>query len=301
MLDCDVVYAPPMNFNPARAKGKDVNHVHVLSQSFANGINYSKMPPAVYKKSQIVDGRHYEYVLGAGIHRFDAIELNGYKKWIFGVYEFAQNGYSFEDSFVTFQNLENNHEPQKESSEEDVANSVSRLIAHGSKLVNNTEESIREYVDMVCSNKHWQTRGKIVKQVIRNCGAYQDIVTYTAKDAFKWITNNTDYTYAGNLDKKRKQYGWTVLEGYEYEYVVNAAKKYAETGKESYFICHTKPPTEKMTLDDKRTNMVEKFEQLDDAFIECFKFYQENNRFPWTPKEFLPQNHKTKEKTLISI
>lgn len=302
LITLSEIYVPPMADNPVRCKGKDPLNISRLAAVLSRiGIDYSKMPPVVYKKSFIKDGKHYKYVLVAGNHRFEAFEQCGFKEWIFSVYEFAHAGYSFEESLYNFQLLENNHYPQLESSEDDVVNMISRLIDRGSRLVNNDEDSIRAYVDDVCSNKHHQTKGSIVRRVIRQCGAYQDVVTYTAADTFKWLRENTDYTYAGEYDKKRKKYGWTVLEGYEYEYVINAVRKFAETGKESYFVCHTKAPTERYGLDEKRLKMKEAFNSLEDALVEVFNFYQETGRFPWDTEGYLPQNHLTKEDEIIKI
>jgi len=168
-------------------------------------------------------------------------------------------------------------------------------------LVTDDEDSIRNYVETYCKNKHGNTRNGIVKRVLRNRGIYQDVVTYTAKDAFKWISDNTDYTVAGELDRKRNQYGWTVLEGYQQEYVMNAIRKFAETGKESYFVCHTKAPTDKMDLDAKRVNMNDVFEQIEFDLAETIKFYNETGRFPWHSKGFMAQNHQTNEKGMITI
>jgi hypothetical protein len=295
------IYQPSPNENYARKKGKDAAHIQSLKVCFSHGIDYSQMPPIVYKKHQIIDGVHYDYVLIAGWHRFEALQSLGYDKWIFGVYQLAQDGYSFEESYVTLQNLENNHKAQKDSSEEDISNSIGRLISHGSKLVTKDEDSIRDYVEMVCSNKAWQTKAKIVRMAVRATGAYQDVVSYTADDAFKWINDNTNFVVAGEFDNKRKKYGWTVLEGYEYEYVVSAAKKFAESGKGSYFVCHTKPPTEKKDVNDKREGMLKAFNQLDNALLEVFDYYKKNNKFPWNVEGFLPADKKLGEDELIRI
>jgi hypothetical protein len=295
------IYQPSPNENYARKKGKDAAHIQSLKVCFSHGIDYSQMPPIVYKKHQIIDGVHYDYVLIAGWHRFEALQSLGYDKWIFGVYQLAQDGYSFEESYVTLQNLENNHKAQKDSSEEDISNSIGRLISHGSKLVTKDEASIRDYVEMVCSNKAWQTKAKIVRMAVRASGAHQDVVTYTADDAFKWIAKETDFVVAGEFDNKRKKYGWTVLEGYEYEYVVSAAKKFAESGKGSYFVCHTKPPTEKKDVNDKREGMLKAFNQLDNALLEVFDYYKKNNKFPWNVEGFLPADKKLGEDELIRI
>jgi hypothetical protein len=144
-------------------------------------------------------------------------------------------------------------------------------------------------------------RNNIVLKTMRRNGTYQDIMTYTAKDTFLWINSKTDYVIAGNYDNKRNKYGWTVLEGYQYEYIMNATRKYSETGKESYFVCHTKAPTEKMDLDAKRMKMQSVFESLEADLVEVVKFYNKNKRFPWTNEGFLPQNKKINENSFIPV
>jgi hypothetical protein len=142
---------------------------------------------------------------------------------------------------------------------------------------------------------HYNTRGKVIRQVMDKVGTYRQVVTYTAQDAYKWIHKNTDYAYAGELDLNRKKFGWTVLEGYEYEFLVSAMKKYRESGKESYFILHTKAPTAKNTLDDKREKMIDSFYQLEDSLKEVFNYYQENKKFPWTIEAFMPQDQSSED------
>jgi hypothetical protein len=301
VIPFDEIYVPPMTENFIRKKGKNPNNVEKLAQSFSRGIQYDKMPPVVRKHSQIIDGKHYKYELVCGNHRFEALTKVGVDRWIFGIYEFAVNGVSYEDSIRTFQLIENDHSPALESSDEDISNVISRLIDKGSDLVKNDEDSIRAYVEKYCKNKLWQTKAKIVRQAVRLAGAYQAVVTYTASDAFRWIDQNTDYTVAGEYDSKRKKFGWTVLEGYEKEYVMSAAKKFAESGKPSYFVCHTKPPTEKNDLNDKRKNMMDSFEQIEQSLIEVFNFYEKNGKFPWRVEGFLPQDHKANEKSFIPV
>lgn len=301
VIPLDEIYVPPMADNPVRKNGKNIVNVQKLTQSLSRGIQYDKMPPVVRKCSRIIEGKHYKYELICGNHRFDALRNNSYDKWIFSIYKFALNGYTYEDSVRTFQLMENDHSPALEASDADISNIVARLIAHGSSLVQNDEDSIRNYVETYCINKHYQTKAKIVRQAVRLSGAYQDVVTYTAQDAFEWIADNTTYAVAGEADSKRKKFGWTVLEGYEYEYLVSAMNKFAESGRGSYFICHTKAPTDKMTLNDKRKRMLENFEKLEDNLVQVFEYYKETGKFPWKVEGFLPQDHKNNEKDFIPV
>lgn len=301
VIDLDMIYIPPMVDNPVRKRGKDPHNVDRLAQSLSRGIQYDKVPPIVRKNSRIVDGKHYTYELICGNHRCEALQKIGKKEWIFSVYEVSINGISYEDSVRTLQLVENDHSPALESSDEDISNVVSRLIEKGSTLVGNDEQSIRDYVETYCQNKAWQTKAKIVRQAVRQVGAYQDVVTYTANDAYKWISSKTDYTVAGRLDNTRRQYGWTVLEGYEYEYVISAARKLHETGKPSYFICHTKAPTEARSLEERREEMVQNFNDLGEMILTCADYYSKHGEFPWEIRGFLPQDHKAKEVDLIMV
>lgn len=298
-LNLSLIYVPPMSENLVRVAGLDANNIDNIVQSFSNGIDYTLCPPIVYPKSQIVNGVHYKYVLVAGHHRFAALEKLNFTKWIFAVYELAKNGYSFEDSRDELQLIENNKRPQKESTIDDVANTISRMISHGSKLVTNDEASIRDYVNKVCSNKSSHARGSIVAKVVRLSGAHQSVVTYTASDVKKWLTQNTDYVNSGSFDSSRKKHGWSVKEGYEYEYVMNATRKFAETGRESYFICHTKSPTDTRDLNTKRIEMMQTFQILEGALKDVCDYYIKNQKFPWSVEGFLPQDHDANENIII--
>lgn len=289
------IYVPPFTDNPVRKKGKNLEHIDKLSISLMHGIDYNKRLPIVRKCNRIINGVHYDYELVCGNHRMEAMHKNGYQEWLFDVHEFGLDGISFEDSLRTFQLIENDHEPQLESSIDDVVNVIKRLIEYNSDLVKNEEKSIAAYVDNYCQHMHFQTKGKVVRSVVSACGAYQDVVTYTPRDLENWVSTYTSLKLSGDYDRSRKQHGWSVKEGYEYEYVMNATRKFAETGKESYFLCHTKSPTETEDLNTKRTKMLMKFQDLESSLLEVFEYYQKNGKFPWSVIGFVPADKKNKE------
>jgi hypothetical protein len=308
VIPLDEIYNPPIkDNNSTRSGGKDVRNIQSLEVAFKNGINYSQMPPAVRFNPQIVDGKIVKYEIIAGNHRIEALYNLGYKEWIFDVYEIdTDGGYGYEDAIRTFQLLENDHLPSLVSSETDVVNTIVRLIAHGSKLVQPNEDSIREYVNYVCANKHGNTKSKIVKDAVRKlvvsgCNVYRDIITYTARDVEDFLSKNTDYVCGGNFDFKRKKYGWSVLEGYEYEFLVNAAKRFAEHGVESYFTIHTKSPTETYNIEDRREKIVDQFKTLENSLVRVFEYYEKNGKFPWHIEGALPQDIGNKEEAYIKL
>ncbi len=235
IIPIDKIYVPPIKDNPVRKKGKNYNNIQRLSESFRNGISYAQCPPLVREKVQQIDGHIYEYELVAGQHRWEAFMILGYTMWIFDVYEITGNKYStYEDSLRTLQLKENDHAPHQETSEDDAVNIICRLLDRMSKIVAPNSDSIRAYLDAHCKNMHHNTKAKVVRDVVRNMqkngvSVYSDIVTYTASDVNGFVQKKTNYVTQGEFDKKRNSYGWSVLEGYEYEYVMSAAKKFSET------------------------------------------------------------------------
>lgn len=307
VIKLDEIYVPPLKKdNSVRTHGKNVSHIQRLQNSLKNGFDYSKMPPVAREVSRIFDGKITKYELVAGGHRFEALRNLGFTEWIFDIYDIPCDDYGYEDSIRTFQLKENDHAPSFANTEDDVVNTIVRLIAHSSKLVQPNEDSIREYINEVCSNMHGNTKAKIVRDSVRQllkngCNVYRDVITYTAKDVEDFLSKNTDYVCGGNFDFKRKKYGWSVLEGYEYEFLMNAARRYSEKGIESYFTIHTKSPTEAFDVNDRRQKMVQQFKSLEDSLVKVFEYYSKNGKFPWNIEGCLPQDIANKEEKYIKI
>jgi hypothetical protein len=307
IIDFSNIWIPPLKkYNSVRSRGKNVSHVQNLENSLSQGIDYSKMPPVVIRKVRNENGTITEYELVTGNHRMEAMRNLGFDSWVFDIYEIPFGEYSYEDAIRTFQLRENNFAPSLSSTEEDVVAVVVRLVAHNSKLVRPDEDSIRNYVEDVCTFLHPQTKSKIVRDAIRQLQkngqtVYQDVITYTATDVRDFLQKETDLQAFGEFDFKRKQYGWSVLEGYEYEFLISAARKFAETGQQSYFTIHTKSPTEKYSVNDRRTKIVNQFKTLEKDLLKCFEFYEKTGQFPWYVKGCLPQDIAAGEKKYIDL
>jgi len=307
IIDLDKIYIPSTKDNPVRKKGVNYNNIQRLIVSLRNGINYSQSPPLVRKRVQMIDGHCYEYELISGNHRMQAFVANNYDRWIFDEYMIVGNeNVTYEDALRTLQLHENDHTPHLENSEDDAVNIICRLLDKQSKIVQPDADSIRNYLDTHCKNMHGNTKSKVIRDVIRNMqkngvAVYSDTVTYTALDVNNFIQKETDYVTSGEFDKERKSFGWSVLEGYEYEYVMSAAKKFSETGSTSYFICHTKSPTEKYPIKEKRDKMINQFQKLETALLDVMKYYLEHKTFPWKVEGFLPQDKLAGEEDLILV
>jgi hypothetical protein len=308
MVDFSQIYVPPIKSqNPVRKNGKNVSHIQSLQISFAQGIDYSARPPILIEKAHNENGVITSYELITGNHSMEAMRILNYNTWVFDIYEIPHgNEYGFEDAVRTLQLRENNKLPGLASSEDDVVNIVERLIMHKSILVLPDEESIKNYIDNVCSYMHPQTRSKAVRDVIRKLQRNgltisQDVITYTAKDVDDFLSKQTNLVAFGNFDHNRQQYGWSVLEGYEYEFIMSAAKKFSTSGKESYFTIHTKSPTEKASVHERRLKMLNTFRELETDLLEVFNFYKNNNRFPWQVVGCLPQDIIAGESEYINL
>ena len=309
IIKLEDIYIPPMKgdiFNSARKHGKNVLHIQNLANSFQQGIDYSKMPPVVRRKVRTVNGKIYLWELVTGNHRLEALRSFNKKEWIFDEYEFTcSNDYTLEDVISTFQLRENNFAPALASTEDDVVNVISRLINNGSKLIEPEEKSIRAYIDDVCSYMHGQTKNKVIKNVIRllkktGHKVHQDFVTYTAQDIEDFIKfEKIDISVGGEFDHKRKEFGWSVLEGYPHEFVLNAARKYSESGHKSYFTFHSKRPLDNQTTQDKRNKMLMHLTSVEESIVKSVEHYQEHGVFPWRVHGYMPQDVANNEKTYI--
>lgn len=308
IIDIDNIYQAPQKDNPTRSKGKNRENVENLKASLSLGINYSQMPPVVIKSAHNHNGHITEYELISGNHRMEAMRILGIECWVFDVYEIPAIGseIGYQDALRTFQLSENNHTPSLCTSKDDAVNTIVLLLSNKSLLIEPTETSIMEYLNNYCSYMHYQTKCKVIREVVRllqknGFAIHTDVVTYTAMDVKDFLVKKTDLVNAGEYDMHRDQYGWSVLEGYEYEFLMSSARKFAETQKRSYLTLHTKSPTEKYSVDDRRSNMVKKFEYLEDCLLKCFKYYETHGSFPWYTKGFLPQVVSNGEKEYIEI
>lgn len=236
------------------------------------------------------NGKTYRYQLVAGYHRMNALLRNHEPTWYFDVYEFMSD-----EEELDYQALENNHLPRKELDLKGLTNYLVYKVAK--KMIPNTKEAMSMEVEKF-TNIHGKTKTAAVNNAVSRMGAYSDVTIRDFNEIKRFIANldnygdNTpQYTHSGNIDAIRGMHGWTVKEGYEYEFVMNAIKRFSDTGKESYFVNHVKEPTDKLSLQDRRDNMINTFTMLDTALVRTVNFYNEHGRFPWHTEGFFPQNN----------
>jgi hypothetical protein len=308
IINLSEIYQPTIDDNPTRSVGKDQNKITHLQHIFAkNGIDYSLMPPVVNRINPRLDdsGNMLYYELVSGHHRMDAIRNNKYDSWVFDVYD----GVSARDVRWTLQIYENNHPVSNPTTAKDATKTILTLINEKSQFIpvdenGSYEDSIKKYLEQYCSNMHFNTQYKVVKDCIRHLQdndimPYYDYYSYQKLDVIRYMENHTDLQIYGNYDNHYDQYGWTIQQGYESEYIMNAMKKYYNTGKISYFSLHTHTPTDESTLEERRQDMVENIHEYGSMIIECANYYKKHGKMPWYVMGFLPQDRRIEGQNYI--
>jgi len=286
--------------NKVRYSDIDTKHAGMVGKSFKKGIDYSKNPPIVIYQPQWEDGVRKDYRLICGFHRYYGMLGEGITEWIFDVYTLDGKADS-EFALSTLQVQENNHVPEKSNSKNDLINIISYLI--NIKQLDNNEMDIESYVEQYASNMHFMAKKSVVAQCVQRNGAYADVKVWPFEQLKLTLEGDKNkYKHSGVYDIQRKAFGFSVLEGYEHEFFTTALRKLVETnGTPSYFICHTKAPTEKRDLKTRRQEMVKNLETYEEAIEMACAYKKKHGDYPWRVEAFLKQDIKNKEKDFLSI
>lgn len=273
---------------------------NAIAASYRENGQLLHLPVPVVKQTKpfVYQGTMYD-IVGVDIHhRKIASEEAGLKELICAVYEFEN-----EQAEVKFQLQCNDQAPNNPVSADDICNTLCVAVSKG--WINNNEEAMKDFVSGI-KHCHPNTRNKGIREAMRLCGTYVDFRTWTANEINAFVSNKENYdngepqyVVGGSIDEKRNAVGWSVKEGYEYEYIMNAAKALVKYKKPSYFVCHTKTPTDKSSVDEKRQKMVSEFKALERALDEVFDYKNKNGSYPWSIESFLPQCNNTDGHTFV--
>lgn len=288
----------------------DQEHILAIAASMEKGIDTSEPVPIIlkYAKPKVIGGKTYLYELIAGYHRQYAILKNMYVEYVYDVYEFGINGVSSLRSIRTLQLVENDKLPSKTSNMDEVVNTICELIEKNELA--SDEDSVREYVEEVCSNTHGRTKTAIVNRVLNNTGGYRDITTFTFDQVKAYLSNPDNYDsdqpeyvtkFEGDLARGKK--GAVIQSGYENEFIPTAMKHFAKDKSETYFTMHIAPKMFKQDSDinKHRKDMLKSCKAMEDAILKVAEFHKENGRFPWSYEAWLAQDNKNGETKFIPV
>ena len=228
--------------------------------SFGQGVDLTQVPPCVIKRKANGIEKEYELVYGFG-RSFALMEL-GQKRWFFTEIE------ADEDSIDDVRAIENEPLPKLNNKEQDLKAYLVKKVRKGT--LKNDELEIRKKLNQVSLHRKQQSKDRIIQWVLEDCGTPQKYAFYNKSKTQIWLENNSKENYViGDLDNEKNQYGFLVKEGYQYRFVVNAIRNYAETGRHSYCIAHMGAPTVNSTIPNKRIKFREELDSILADFKKC--------------------------------
>tara|TARA_Y100001937_G_C7078726_1_gene311867 strand:- start:29 stop:1018 length:990 start_codon:yes stop_codon:yes gene_type:complete len=266
-LDFKDIYIDDDDDNLVREHGVTPAHIEDLRMSFGQGVDLTQVPPCVIKRKANGIDKPYELVYGFG-RSFALMEL-GQKRWYFTEIE------ADEDSIDDVRAVENEPLPKLTNKEQDLKAYLVKKVRKGT--LKNDELAIRKKLNQVSLHRKQQSKDRIVQWVLEDCGTPQKYSFYNKSKAQTWLENHSKKDYViGGLDIDKDQYGFLVKEGYQYRFVVNAIRNYADTydektktGKHSYCIAHMGAPTANSSIPDKRIKFREELDSILADFKKC--------------------------------
>lgn len=286
--------------NTARYGGTNSSLIERLKLSFMNSVRFNDFLPIITKLSvnrKYDDGHLKFYELVDGFNRISALKDLGYTHYWFDVAEF---GFDDVDPYFAMKTLaiaSNPDVPKEPSSDKDLFVSVTDLVTRG--YIQKDFEKIKSYIREIA---------KVTPARAHNIASQVAAATGTQNTLFIWSTAMIKGDLAslgiqshGKFDTVRNKHGWTVLEGYEPDVIMNAVAKFSETGKESYFVGHTKIPDSDNNLEDRRMRVKSNLEEKKQQLISVCEYYAEHKKLPFDLIGFLPQSEVEDRKNLVKI
>lgn len=294
----DILVNPELN--AARYGGTNSTLVEELKLSFSVGIRYNDFLPIIKKlpvNRKYDDGFIKFYELVDGFNRVTALKELGYTHYWFDVAEFGFDDMDPGFAQTTLAIGMNAPVPKVASTDKDLFTAVTRLVHEGH--IEKDFEKIKSYIRNVA---------KVPPARAHNVSSQVAAATDTPNTLFIWsaamIKNDTvalGITSHGKYDAQHDQHGWTVLEGYEPDAIMNAIAKFDETNKKSYFVGHTKTPDNSNNLADRRLRVKNNIEQRKTQLIALCEYYMKHEELPFELIGFLPQSETEDRTSLIQV
>lgn len=273
--------------NAVRDGGTDSTLVEDLKTSFLSRILFNEFLPIVEvlpipKKWDDGEMKHYKVV--DGYNRINTLRELGYTHYWFDVVEFDPRQYNL--ARTTLALTSNSHAPSKSSNDKDIFNAVVLLVNGGD--LRKDFDVIKNYIKKTCKIRSDRAH-KLADKVATHVGAPSRFISWTPA-MIKNDVGALDICSHGNIDMYRSKHGWTTLEGYEPDTIMNAIAAFAKDGTESYIVGHVKTPDSKNNLLSRRQNMIATFEEKKKAIIKLIEHYNKTGKLPFELIGFLPQD-----------
>tara|TARA_Y100001963_G_C6784163_1_gene451615 strand:+ start:1322 stop:2392 length:1071 start_codon:yes stop_codon:yes gene_type:complete len=226
--------------NSARQGDEDGKHIADLRYSFLDRVDVNQPPPSVEILREGVEenGVVKFYRLLDGHHRYAAL-CDHVKEYIFDVYEI--DPVNELKARTTLQLKNNNHSPQKKSSDQDI-------IANGTLLMKKEKfhvkgkldtDLISEWITEVGSIRKNSDRNKsLVTKICNSSGVHLPYKNYVDKSAERWFRANMEPECTLHEDGGH----WWIMEKAPDRSFIRMLKK--ETDQTQYIILNPKPTSE---------------------------------------------------------
>ena len=251
-LKWDEIYIDDITGNITKEEAHTAEEIEALRLSFSAQVDTTQFPPAVkYRGKEYA--KPYQLVYGYG--RSEALRLLQTEGWFFTLLE------GTEDALEDVQAQENEMLPKRVNEEVDMRKFLIQKVTDGK--IEKTEEAIRAKFKKVYPYRRKETMNRVVPQVLKELGVKLPYILYTSKSKVEdWISNHSkeEYVIGEKFDHERNMYGDQMKECYDWRFDMNDMKKFAETGKKTYVICHCGAPTKKQNFTIKRKNIVLRFD-----------------------------------------
>jgi hypothetical protein len=289
ILNFNDIYIDDIDGNKTKIESHTAEEIETLKNSFAEGVDLKEFPPAVRYRGPLYN-KPYELIYGYG--RCEALLLNKQKTWFFTLLE------GDDDAMEDVQAMENEQLPKRINKEVDMRKFLANKVKEGK--ISNDEKDIREKFRKIYANRDKTVMNRVIQQVMEELQTPQPYTLYTSTPRIQqWLDNHSSESYSieGEYDDKRGMVGVHIKEGYQYRAVIAAIQRYHKEGHRTYVIGHFSPPTKKATLNSKRKQFIQEFDNIQTALESCGL-----NIWPIEVMGFLPQDkEKENPKKLVKV
>ena len=248
------------DLNASKVKQHTPEEIQSLKLSFSEKVDVKEYPPAVRYRGG--DREPWELVYGFG--RSEALRLLNTEGWFFTHLQGS------DDAIEDVQAQENEKLPKRINEERDMVHFLIQKVTHGH--IEKSEKDIKSKFKLVYPYRPREVRNRVIAQTLAALGVEQPFITYTSTPKIEnWIKNHSkeEYVINNDYDKDRDLHVVTMKEGYQYRVVSNAFQTYKETKKRTGVIFHCGSPTKKATLNKKRKQVLEGFNEIRENMESC--------------------------------
>jgi hypothetical protein len=229
--------------------------VEALAISFSSGgIITEELPPAVVRQPE---GSEKPYKLVYGYARCESLQELLQQSWFFTLLEGS------EDALIDVRTFEGERSPKRVNTENDMKNYLVDQILRGK--IDNNEDAIRWRFKKVYPNRGKEVCARVIEMVTLAAQTPQDFILYpTIARIEQWVENHSDSNYKvdGGFDVSRNMYGVVCKEGQQSSTVLQAVKRFRDSGKRTYVIGHFGPIKKRGTIESLREKYVQEFDNI---------------------------------------